>query len=130
MKQTLVYLTFLLILFSSPTFAKHCKKGQPCGNSCISWKYTCHKSSSSSSSTYHSNRSKVQELGAPIEYMYVTANELNVRSKPNLNSRIVGTLYKGEWVRTRKSTLVGWRTVYYGGSYFWASSKYLSYKKP
>lgn len=22
---------------------RQCKNGQPCGNSCISWRYTCHK---------------------------------------------------------------------------------------
>jgi uncharacterized protein YgiM (DUF1202 family) len=25
------------------TCCKHCSKGQPCGNSCISWRYTCRK---------------------------------------------------------------------------------------
>lgn len=31
-----------MILWSSVAYAKICTKGQPCGNTCISWSYTCH----------------------------------------------------------------------------------------
>jgi len=37
------WITFLLlVVISGPNvWAKNCKKGQPCGNSCISWNKTC-----------------------------------------------------------------------------------------
>ena len=32
----------MLAVVPSIASAKRCKKGQPCGNSCISWSKTCH----------------------------------------------------------------------------------------
>ncbi|WP_326511238.1 hypothetical protein, partial [Aeromonas caviae] len=39
--ERIFLLLSLLILLISPAHAKNCKKGQPCGNSCISWSKTC-----------------------------------------------------------------------------------------
>ncbi|WP_432467607.1 hypothetical protein [Agarivorans sp. Z349TD_8] len=36
----LIHFLFFILL-STSAFAKVCKKGQPCGNSCISWNKTC-----------------------------------------------------------------------------------------
>lgn len=37
-----IILLILMAACSSVAYAKNCTKGQPCGNSCISWSYTCH----------------------------------------------------------------------------------------
>ncbi len=36
----------LLCALSAPSFSANCKKGKPCGNSCISWDKTCRIGSS------------------------------------------------------------------------------------
>jgi len=57
MKHVVALLGILVMLAALPAEAKNCKKGQPCGNSCISWSKTCHigtsspKSSSKSTTT-------------------------------------------------------------------------------
>lgn len=136
-----------LVLFSSSTFAKTCKKGQPCGNSCISWKYTCHKgntssssksqfSNSGSSSSYKSSATStyerpIKESGVDVKYMYVTANKLKVRSGPGQKYQAIGTLTKGEKVRVFRSVQSSsWLAVYYGSGNYWVSAKYLSEDKP
>ncbi len=37
----IVIMIFILFFLSKGVIAKNCKKGQPCGNSCISWSKTC-----------------------------------------------------------------------------------------
>ncbi|CAH9058199.1 hypothetical protein PSECIP111854_02152 [Pseudoalteromonas sp. CIP111854] len=37
----IVIVSFIFLLLSTSAIAKVCKKGQPCGNSCISWNKTC-----------------------------------------------------------------------------------------
>lgn len=40
-----------LVLSATVAGAKHCKKGQPCGNSCISWSKVCRTPSVSESNS-------------------------------------------------------------------------------
>ncbi|MGL6010643.1 MAG: SH3 domain-containing protein, partial [Shewanella oncorhynchi] len=88
---------------TSVTYAKNCKKGQPCGNSCISWNKTCHVGTSSqsykSSTLYGANNiqsSGVKGTSEPtsenIQVFEVTVDKLNVRDKPNRNGYLLGSL--------------------------------------
>ncbi|WP_428673050.1 SH3 domain-containing protein [Photobacterium swingsii] len=135
-------IVFFAILMSFSVNAKVCKKGQPCGNSCISWSKTCHKnytSSTSSSytpkstSSYSSNKYSSNKHSSDYstnqqnssEYHYVLATKLNVRSSPELTGTIMGSLSKGQKVRVRY-TSGKWSLVYFRDSFGWVSSKYLS----
>ena len=45
MRKSLIFIFIMLgVILITPqnAYAKNCVKGQPCGNSCISWSYTCH----------------------------------------------------------------------------------------
>ncbi|MGR2880891.1 hypothetical protein ABMX65_03535 [Vibrio vulnificus] len=105
--------------------AKVCKKGQPCGNSCISWKKTCHKGTYSSySSPVYSSDSTSNTVGIAGKYV-VTANRLNVRDNPFNpgNGNVVGTLIKGEEINV-KLFLQGWAMFEYQTGLFWVNPKY------
>ncbi len=128
------FLVFL-ILCASAAFnveAKVCKKGQPCGNSCISWNKTCHKGtySSGSSNSYSSRSSSptysANQLNYYVSYI-VIASSLNVRNSPSPTGKVIGELKKGEEVVVL-SFENGWAKVRYKSVYAWVSSKYLKIK--
>ncbi|QSX31092.1 SH3 domain-containing protein [Shewanella cyperi] len=128
-KIFLVFLLGLTIGFNAQ--AKNCKKGQPCGNSCISWKKTCrigtypsktYTSSESSSGVQSSEYKSQNEIGAG-DYE-VTATILNVRDNPFSSKEIVGTLSKGERVYVH-SFVSGWAMIHYKSSFYWVSQKHL-----
>lgn len=140
MIKNLVFLLFFVLSFSSqPSWAKNCKKGQPCGNSCISWKYTCHKNTNKLAKSYSStvSISPIKPSIRPFRHsstsvidMYVIADRLNVRRSPNSDFEPVGILVKNTRVRTYSPLgYPEWKAVFYKGRYFWASAKYLSYKR-
>jgi len=43
MRKTIIIATTAFALLAAGEAMARCKKGQPCGNSCISWEKTCHK---------------------------------------------------------------------------------------
>ncbi|RDI44110.1 SH3 domain-containing protein [Falsibacillus pallidus] len=56
----------------------------------------------------------------------ITATSLNARSNPDLGSRIVGSLKKGDRVRIL-STKNDWNEIEFGGDTAWISGKYVEY---
>ncbi len=126
----------LLVLFLGFTFgfnaqAKNCKKGQPCGNSCISWKKTC-RIGTYSSNTYTSPKSSTSVQSSKYTSQSeiragdyeVTATKLNVRDNPFGLKEIVGTLSKGQRVYVH-SFVSGWAMIRYKSSFYWVSQKHL-----
>ena len=61
--------------------------------------------------------------------VYVTANRLNVRSQPTVNSSILGELLYGETVEILGSA-DGWHTIEFGGATGYISADYVSLTAP
>ncbi|HHC6764203.1 TPA: SH3 domain-containing protein, partial [Vibrio parahaemolyticus] len=105
MKYKILLVLFLGLTVGFNAQAKICKKGQPCGNSCISWKKTCRigtyssksYSSSKSVTSVKSPKYKSQNELSAGDYE-VTATKLNVRDNPFSSKEVVGTLSKGQRV--------------------------------
>ncbi|MFM2479509.1 SH3 domain-containing protein [Celerinatantimonas sp. MCCC 1A17872] len=128
------FLVFLLLSVCAVfnVEAKVCKKGQPCGNSCISWNKTCHKGTYSlgSSSSYSSrNSSSVSPANQSnyASYYIVTASSLNVRNSPSPTSKVIGEYKKGDEIMVLSSEN-GWAKIRYKSVYAWVSYKYLKRK--
>ncbi|MFQ2102542.1 SH3 domain-containing protein [Aeromonas sanarellii] len=137
--RSIALLLSVFLLLISPTHAKNCKKGQPCGNSCISWSKTCRinthnyqlatPSTSSTSSTlstpkvYENKETTLKSSNVLIRY--VIPSRLNVRAKPNTSSYIATRLVKGDFVLLYKIE-GGWAYVSKQGRYGWVKNKYLS----
>lgn len=140
-KILVIAATLLLFIVSPAAFAKNCKKGQPCGNSCISWSKTCRigtgsgKPSEISTSNYRSNVSSntspmtshnQSQIAKKYGLYEVTTTRLNVRSKPNPNSEILGHLTKG--MRIKVYSFSGdWALVPYLEGLQWANANYLEF---
>ncbi|MFQ2893740.1 SH3 domain-containing protein [Aeromonas caviae] len=140
--RSIVLLLSVFLLLISPAHAKNCKKGQPCGNSCISWSKTCRintynyqlatpSTSSTSSTSSVSSTPKVYEnkettlKSSNVLIRYVIPSRLNVRAKPNTSSYIATRLVKGDFVLLYKIE-GGWAYVSKQGRYGWVKNKYLS----
>ncbi|MBL4263594.1 SH3 domain-containing protein [Vibrio fluvialis] len=131
MKYKILLVLFFCLTVGFNAQAKSCKKGQPCGNSCISWKKTC-RIGTSSSKSYLPSKSTVSttspkyksqnELSAG-EYE-VTATKLNVRDNPFSSKEVVGALTKGQRVYVH-SFVRDWAMIRYKSSFYWVSKKYL-----
>lgn len=135
MKNTIILLSLFLLLIS-PVHAKNCKKGQPCGNSCISWSKTCRinthnyqlatPSTSSTLSTPRNHEEKVTESkSSNLLIRYVIPLKLNVRTKPNTSSYIATRLIKGDFVLLYKVE-GSWAYISKQGIYGWVKDEYLS----
>ncbi|MGE6293318.1 SH3 domain-containing protein [Aeromonas media] len=143
-KRTVLLLS-LFVLLIIPAHAKNCKKGQPCGNSCISWSKTCRinaysyqlatPSTSSTSSTSSSpstsstptvyERKETTLKSSNVLVRYVIPSKLNVRAKPNTSSYIATRLIKGDFVLLYK--VEGkWAYVSKREIYGWVKDEYLS----
>ncbi|APM00233.1 SH3 domain-containing protein [Pseudoalteromonas phage C5a] len=133
LNSVLILIFFLLFTFSSE--AKNCRKGQPCGNSCISWKKTCRIGSYSYDKKIGFNRkekvaysrSEINESENASGRFIVTASKLNVRDNPYTIKNIVGTLEKGEEVYVY-SIVNGWAMIKFNSTFYYVSSKYLTDK--
>ena len=142
MMRSIALLLSVFLLLISPAHAKNCKKGQPCGNSCISWSKTCRinthnyqlatpstSSTSSTSSTlstpkvYENKETTLKSSNVLIRY--VIPSKLNVRAKPNTSSYIATRLVKGDFVLLYKIE-GGWAYISKQGRYGWVKNKYLS----
>lgn len=131
MKYKILLVLFFGVAFAFNAQARSCKKGQPCGNSCISWKKTCRigtypskaytslKSSTRTERLKHSSQSKISVGGYEV-----TANKLNVRNNPFSSKEIIGTLRKGQRVYVH-SSVSGWAMISYKSSFYWVSQNYL-----
>jgi len=128
-----VLLLSLFILLIIPAHAKNCKKGQPCGNSCISWSKTCRintysyklatPSASSTPKIYERKETILKSSNVLVRY--VIPSKLNVRAKPNTSSYIATRLIKGDFVLLYK--VEGkWAYVSKRGIYGWVKDEYLS----
>ncbi|MGL5471576.1 MAG: SH3 domain-containing protein [Shewanella sp.] len=110
--------------------AKSCKKGQPCGNSCISWNKTCRIGTYSSnnytskSATRNPQQKYTSQNTINASYYEVTASKLNVREKPSSSNKVIGTLSKGQKVYVHLFAS-GWAMIQYESSFYWVSEKYL-----
>jgi hypothetical protein len=62
---------FYLLTLIHDADAKNCKKGQPCGASCIAWSKTCHSGSSSRSSSHAPPVRPVYPPAEPVPSMLV-----------------------------------------------------------
>lgn len=135
-----VFILIITILLSTTIEAKNCKKGQPCGNSCISWKKTCRignsNNSYNSTKTYkkhsmpvsnYSNSSKLKSnensYKEIVKYVVIT-NRLNVRSKPDTFNSILGVILKGTHVVSIQKD-GEWRRILYNKQLAWVNVKYL-----
>ncbi|EGQ7712393.1 SH3 domain-containing protein [Vibrio parahaemolyticus] len=131
MKYKILLVLFLGLTVGFNAQAKICKKGQPCGNSCISWKKTCRigtyssksYSSSKSVTSVKSPKYKSQNELSAGDYE-VTATKLNVRDNPFSSKEVVGTLSKGQRVYVH-SFVSDWAMIRYKSSFYWVSKKYL-----
>lgn len=139
MKPLLVLLACLLV--AAPTFAKNCKKGQPCGNSCISWSKVCRigtgsSSSSSSSSRATSSSPAVSTPNSPQravsstqessqEYYVVRVDKLNVRECPSTDCKVIGSVLRGKTIYPL-SYEDSWVKIHFGSGYGWVSAKHLN----
>ncbi|TJY63274.1 SH3 domain-containing protein [Sinimarinibacterium sp. CAU 1509] len=95
-------------LLSSGAFAKNCKKGIPCGNTCIAANKTCHigagrPSYNFSAPTTQSNTPPPKSHpSVPINsgrtVLYVAVAELSVFSEPSVSADIVRSLSFGDVV--------------------------------
>ncbi|EOU1461994.1 SH3 domain-containing protein [Clostridium perfringens] len=61
----------------------------------------------------------------------ISANQLNVRTSPNENGQVIGTLYKNDKVNVLDKSIDGWYKIDFNGRRAYVSSKYvnlISYK--
>lgn len=130
--KVLILLLFSVAFAPNYALAKNCKKGQPCGNSCISWKKTCHKNkiySTSSTVKSYSSSSLKSTRNYSVAYLYVTVDSLNVRNGPSTKNSVIGKLSKGEKVLVSTSEN-GWKRITYNNKVAWANGRYLSLYQP
>ncbi|EGQ9578027.1 SH3 domain-containing protein [Vibrio cholerae] len=124
-KKLSIFFICLFVCFG--VNAKQCKKGQPCGNSCISWSKTCRINSYSSNYDYKSKKAP----NATSQYVYpaiyvVTATKLNVRDNPFTTQEIVGYLEKGQEILVER-IIFDWAMITYNEKNYWVSTKYISF---
>ena len=133
LNSVLILLFFLLFTFSSE--AKNCRKGQPCGNSCISWKKTCRignysydkKTGFNRKEKVAYSRSEINGSENATGRFIVTASKLNVRDNPYTIKNVVGTLEKGDEVYVY-SIVNGWAMIKFNSTFYYVSSKYITDK--
>ncbi|WP_172449451.1 SH3 domain-containing protein [Bowmanella denitrificans] len=125
--------------------AKACKKGKPCGNSCISKNKTCRIGTThyspkrvysfpQSSKDPASPSSPSVSYGQPYQYDYKTparsktyavkASSLNVREKPSTTAKIIGTLIRGDKIPVFDVS-GEWGAVIYKGEIGWIHLNFL-----
>lgn len=117
--------------------AKNCKKGQPCGNSCISWNKTCRIGSANTSASTRTvvsqEKSHLQSPNADIasnpvlengQLYGVTIDKLNIRNKPKKNGELLGVLSKGERISVLAAS-GDWKAFLYQDKLAWVFSKHL-----
>lgn len=138
MKTLLVVVAVYATFFSPLSFAANCKKGQPCGNSCISWAKTCrigtYKGSATSAgearqsdvyqSAKSSKRNETQNFESSLNSYKVIVDKLNIRAEPNSASKITGKLSRGSIIRPL-TTSGAWLKIRYNTSLGWVHSDYL-----
>ncbi|WP_392559664.1 SH3 domain-containing protein [Orbus mooreae] len=98
MKKVFIFLVVMIFCF--PVLAKNCKKGIPCGNSCISASKTCHIGSSSYNSySYSGSTTSSQVSKAALIYYNINGNGINVYTAEDTKSKIKFILNKNDKVR-------------------------------
>ncbi len=135
MKLNLILTLMFCLLCTFASEAKNCRKGQPCGNSCISWKKTCRIGNYSYDKKTDFNKRKkinysdweINESENVSGRFIVTASILNVRDNPYTIKNIVGTLEKDEEVYVY-SIVNGWAMIKFNSTFYYVSSKYLTDK--
>ncbi|WP_172590715.1 SH3 domain-containing protein [Shewanella xiamenensis] len=115
--------------------AKNCKKGQPCGNSCISWSKTCRIGSVNTSAsvlasqeTSHFKSPNADMVSNPVlengQVYEVTIDKLNIRNQPKKNAELLGALSKGERINVLAAS-GDWKAFLYQDKLAWVFSKHL-----
>ncbi len=111
--RNITYILIITSLFVLPVdlLAKNCKKGQPCGNSCISWSKKCHIGTSSYSSSRgssygssietsssYSNSSSSTQYSQRIPKVYIViVDHVDAYISPN-SQEVTGGYKKGDKV--------------------------------
>lgn len=133
MRLALVVMLCIFQLFSaSDALAKNCKKGQPCGGSCISWSKTCRIESYNSTPDNYKHQSPKtysdkQSINEPQSTNFkngnsIVSNIINSNTPlykmPSQGSPIIKQLRKGftviinerrnNWVRVTHLSSTGW----------------------
>ncbi|WP_221801879.1 SH3 domain-containing protein [Oceanobacter mangrovi] len=134
--KILIALLAVIAVFSpSTSYSKNCKKGIPCGNSCISASKVCrigtystpNYSSPKYSTPGYSSPSTTQTPKFTVEVeqksYLVNATSLNFRESPSSKTPVQFTLPKGtviqtdyksgQWVRTTHNGKSGWGSLDY-----------------
>ncbi len=140
MRLALVVMLCIFQLFSAnDAFAKNCKKGQPCGGSCISWSKTCRIGSyNSTPDTYKHQPPKTysdkQSINEPQSTNLkkgnsIVSNIINSNTPlykmPSQRSPIIKQLRKGFTVIINERQN-NWVSVTHLSSTGWIESKFLS----
>ncbi|MBO2548356.1 SH3 domain-containing protein [Shewanella algae] len=113
-----VYVYVLAAIASMPLIvsAKNCKKGQPCGNSCISWKKTCRIGSTSA--YLDSDKAFSSLAQQQVTNYIVSADFIDLKAFPNDSYEVIAILPKGtkvtsstpynEWLKITVDGKTGW----------------------
>lgn len=127
MTNKMVIFISIIFLLNIPAYAKNCKKGQPCGNSCISWSKTCHKNTYTYPSPIEKQitSKKPAPASTTVLIRYVIPKKLNVRTSPTIRANINTSLKKGDFVLLHHQEN-NWAYISKSGVYGWVSKKYLS----
>ncbi len=129
-------LIIISLLISQLVFAKNCTKGQPCGNSCISWKKTCHVGSYSSTSSYQSksfksidgmNYNNEKDVVFVNYVVYIVVDDISVRSKNDDSAIVIGFIKKDEEVFVSEIKNY-FAKISYKGKSGWVNMVYLKKK--
>jgi L,D-peptidoglycan transpeptidase YkuD (ErfK/YbiS/YcfS/YnhG family) len=95
-----------------------------------SWdKVTVGKKTGWASNKYLTTKKPAAKATTSTKTMYVTASTLNVRSGTGTNYKVVATVKKNQSLKVSQ-TKGSWSKVTVGSKTGWASSKYLTTKKP
>ena len=81
--------------------------------------------------TTTSTTAPVSTTSTPEEYVKVWATQdVNIRQKPNYESKILGVLHEGNGIIRTQKTSNGWSKVVYNDAEAYISSSYLTEKEP
>lgn len=91
------FFLIVILLFSFESLAKNCKKGIPCGNSCISVSKTCNIGGTTSHNSHNYSNNKNTQAG--IVYYYINTNGINVYTSKDTKSKVRFVLNKNDKVQ-------------------------------
>ncbi|MGP9803055.1 SH3 domain-containing protein [Rheinheimera sp. NSM] len=131
-----------LLLFSSTVEAKNCKKGKPCGNSCIAKDKVCRIGTYSSPHTTNRTKTIPSSANTPKQSTvkaashpsvtgtyFVVPETLNIRSTPSTEGDLLGQAKKGEMMSVFMVN-GSWGKISHSNVTGWVRMDYLSMQRP